>query len=336
MARSKMIALMILSVSLLGRGHAYIKDQFLMHSTFGAGGAAGTCQGIPAAVGQACHCAGWAAAHTRRHPHCLHPHCLHPHCLQPHCLHHISGAPGPGALTYLPPPACSLQCLTQLCLPDPLSLIYSTSLQALPQLPFTDFLCQFCRHGVSLHTLGYDFFICVIILQAAERGLTPRPPPGLARPSGPVSPSSNTTGGSKGNASLSSGMPTPNTPAVGSPQSQAGQQFQGTRGSAPALAAAARGGFGSGLKPEMLKRLGNGDGNPFGEHASRPDRGPGGDRQADTNRAGLSNNVQTTPSSLRSIGSGGSNRGGGRGRGRHATAGGHSGGRQQPPSGGRL
>jgi len=131
------------------------------------------------------------------------------------------------------------------------------------------------RLGVSLHILVYHFFICVIILQAADRGLTPPPPPGLARPSGPVSLSSNTTGGSKGKASLSSGMPTPNSPAVGSPHSQAGQNSQGTRGSAPALTPAARGGFGSGLKPEMLRRLGNGDGKPFGEHASGPDRGQG-------------------------------------------------------------
>ena len=190
------------------------------------------------------------------------------------------------------------------------------------------------RLGVSLHTSCDHFSICVIILQAADRGLTSPPPPGLARPSGPVSLSSNTTGGSKGNTSLSSGMPTPNSPAVGSPRSQPGQQFQGTTGSAPALAPAARGGFGPGLKPEMLKRLGKGDGKPFGEHASGPDRGQGGDRQADTNRPGLSNNVQTTPTSQRSSGSGGSNRGGGRGRDCHATAGGHFGGRQPP--GGRL
>ena len=191
------------------------------------------------------------------------------------------------------------------------------------------------RLGVSLHILVYHFFICVIILQAADRGLTTPPPPGLARPSGPVSLSSNTTGGSKGKASLSSGMPTPNSPAVGSPHSQAGQNSQGTRGSAPALTPAARGGFGSGLKREMLRRLGNGDGKPFWEHASGPDRGQGGDRQADTNRPGPSNNVQTTPTSQRSSGSGGSNRGGGRGRGRHATAGGDSGGRQPQPPGGR-
>ncbi len=35
-----MIAFMILSVALLDRGHAFIKNQLLMHSTFGAGGAA--------------------------------------------------------------------------------------------------------------------------------------------------------------------------------------------------------------------------------------------------------------------------------------------------------
>ena len=189
------------------------------------------------------------------------------------------------------------------------------------------------RLGFSLHTSGHHFFICVPILQAADRGLTPPPPPGLARPSGPVSLSSSTTGGRKGNTSSSSGMPTPNSPAVGSPQSQPGQQFQGTRDPAPALAPAARGGFGSGLRPDMLRRLGNGDGNPFGEHASRSDRGQG-DRQADTNRPGLSNNVQTPPSSQGSSGSGGSDRGRGRGRGRHATAGGHFGGRQQQPPGG--
>ena len=227
----------------------------------------------------------------------------------------------------------------QLCLPLPLSPIEYTL--AKPHFKFpaaihwmsVGLLLSSMRLGVSLHTSGYHFFICVIILQAADRGLTPPPPPGLARPSGTASLSSNTTAGSNGNASLSRGMPTPNSPAVASPQSQPGQQFQGTRGSAPALAPAARGGFGSGLKPEMLKRLGNGNGNPFGEHTSGSDRGQG-DRQTDTNRPGPSNNVQTPPSSQRSSGSGGSNRGGGRGRGRHATAGGHSGGRQPP--GGRL
>ncbi len=193
---------------------------------------------------------------------------------------------------------------------------------------------QLCRLGVSLHTSYHHSVICVIILQAADRGLTPPPPPGLARPFGLVSLSSNTTAGSN-TTSLSSGMPTPKPPVVGSPHSQPGQQFQGTRGSAPALTPAARGGFGSGLKPEMLKRLGNGDGKPFGEQGSGPDRGQGGDRQADTSRPGLSNNVQTPPSSQRSSGSGGSNRGGGRGRGRHATAGGYFGGRQQQPPGGR-
>ncbi len=192
---------------------------------------------------------------------------------------------------------------------------------------------QFYRLGVSLHTSYHHLFICVVNLQAADRGLSLPPPPGLARPSGPVSLSSSTTVGSKGNTSLSSGMPTPNSPAVGSPQSQPSQQSQGTRGSGPALTPAARGGFGSGLRPEMLKRLGNGDGKPFGEHASGSDRGQG-DRLTDTNRPGLSNNVQTNPSSQRSNGSGGSNRGGGRGRGHFATAGGHSCGRQPP--GGRL
>ncbi len=88
-----------------------------------------------------------------------------------------------------------------------------------------------------------------------------------------------TTGGSKGKASLSSGMPTPNSPAVSSPHSQPGRQPQGTTDSAPALTPAARGGFGSGLKLELLRRLGNGNGDPFGECASRPDRGQGG-RQA--------------------------------------------------------
>ncbi len=190
------------------------------------------------------------------------------------------------------------------------------------------------RLGVSLHTSDCHCFMCVMILQVADRGLNPPPPPGLARPSGPVSLSSNTTGGSKGNASLSSGMPTTNSPAVGSPHSQPSRQPQGTTDSSPAPAAAARGGFGSGLKPAMLKRLGNGDGNPFGEQASGSDRGQG-DRQADTNRPGLSNNVQTPPSSQGRSGSRGSNRGGGRGRDRYATAGGHSGGRQQQPPGGR-
>ena len=192
------------------------------------------------------------------------------------------------------------------------------------------------RPGVSLHTSDYDFFICMIILQAADRGLNPPPPPGLARPSGPVSLSSNTPGGRKGNASLSSGLPAPNPPAVGSPHSQPSQQPQGTRGSAPALTPTAKGGFGSGLKPEMLRRLGNGDGLPFGEQASGSDRGQGGNRQADTNRPGLSNNAQTPPSSQGSSGSGGSIWGRGRGRDRHATAGGHFGGRQQQPPGGRL
>ena len=172
----------------------------------------------------------------------------------------------------------------------------------------------------------------MIILQAADRGLSPPTPPGLARPSGPVSLSSNTTAG-RGKASLSSGMPTPNSPAVGSPRSQPGQQFQGTTDSAAAFAPAARGGFGSGLRPEMLKRLGNGDGKPFGEHASGPDRGQGGDRQAGTNRPGLSNNVQTALGSQDRSGSGVSDRG--RGGGRHATGGGPPGGRQQPPPGGR-
>jgi hypothetical protein len=129
--------------------------------------------------------------------------------------------------------------------------------------------------------------MCVVVLQAADRGLTPPPPPGLARPSGSVSPSSSTTGGSKGNASLSSGMP--------KADSQPGRQPQGTTDSAPALAPAARGGFGSGLRPGMLRRLGNGDGNPFGKQASGSDRGQGGDRQADTNRPGLSSSLQTTP-----------------------------------------
>ena len=197
--------------------------------------------------------------------------------------------------------------------------------------PSVGLLLSSMRLIVSLHTSGHHFSICVIILQAADRGLTPPPPPGLARPSGPVSPSSNTTGGRKGNASLSSGMPTATSPDVGSPHSQPGQQFQGNRGSAPALAPAAREGFGFGLRSDMLRRLGNGDGNPFGGHASWSDRGQG-DRQADTNRPGLSNKVQTPPSSEGSSGSGGSNRG--RGRGRHATAGGHFGGRQQQPPGG--
>jgi len=142
--------------------------------------------------------------------------------------------------------------------------------------------------------------MCVVVLQAADRGLTPPPPPGLARLSGPVSLSNNTTGGSKGNASFSSGMPTPNSPVVGSPQSQSGQKFQGTRGSAPALAPAARGSFGSGLKPAMLKRLGSGDGNPFGEQGSGSDRGQG-NRQADINRPGLSNSLQTRPITTDSI-----------------------------------
>ena len=167
----------------------------------------------------------------------------------------------------------------------------------------------------------------MLILQAADRGLTPPAPPGLAKPSGPVSPSSNTTGGRKGNASLSSGMPTPDSPAVGSPHSQSGRQPQGTRDSAPTLAPAARGGFGSSLRPEMLRRLGNGDGNPFGEQASRSDRGEEADRQVDTSRPALSNSLQTRPTSQGSSGSGGSSRG--RGRGRHATSGGHFGGRQQ-------
>ena len=142
--------------------------------------------------------------------------------------------------------------------------------------------------SVSLHILVYHPFMCVVIMQAADMGLTPPPPPGLARPSGPFSLSSNTTGGSKGNASFSNGMPT------------AYSQLQGTRGSAPALAPAARGGFGSGLTPEMLSRLGNGDGKPFGEQGSGSDRGQG-NRQADTNRPGLSNNRQIPPITTDSI-----------------------------------
>ncbi len=77
----------------------------------------------------------------------------------------------------------------------------------------------------------------------------------------------------------------------------------------------------------MLRRLGNGDGNPFGEQASRSDRGEEADRQVDTSRPALSNSLQTRPTSQGSSGSGGSSRG--RGRGRHATSGGHFGGRQQ-------
>ncbi len=83
--------------------------------------------------------------------------------------------------------------------------------------------------------------------------------------------------------------------------SQPGRQPQGTRDSAPALAPAARGGFGSSLRPEMLRRLGNGDGKPFGEQASRSDRGEGADRQADTSRPGLSNSLQTCPNITDSI-----------------------------------
>ncbi|KAL0029948.1 hypothetical protein WJX77_009261 [Trebouxia sp. C0004] len=149
-------------------------------------------------------------------------------------------------------------------------------------------------------------------VQAADGALTPPPPPGLARPPGAASPSIHTPGGRQGNASLSSGMPTPNSPVVGCSHSQPGRQPQGTRDSA--LAPAARGGFGSALRPEMLRRLGNGDGNPFGEQASGSDRGQGGDRQADTSRPGLSNSLQTPPTSLGSSGSGGSNRGRGRAR----------------------
>ncbi len=104
--------------------------------------------------------------------------------------------------------------------------------------------------SVSLHISVYHPFMCVVVLQAADRGLTPPPPPGLARPSSTASPSSRTIGSTESHASVSSGMPTAN--------SQARQQPQGTRGSAPALAPAAKGGFGSGLKPDMLRRLGNG------------------------------------------------------------------------------
>ncbi|DBA78767.1 TPA: hypothetical protein ACH3X1_008672 [Trebouxia sp. C0004] len=128
---------------------------------------------------------------------------------------------------------------------------------------------------------------------AADRGLTPPPPPGLARPSSTASPSSKTIGSTEGHASLSSGMPTAH--------SQPGRQLQGTRGSGPALAPAARGGFGSTLRPDLLRRLGNGDGNSFGEQASGSDRGQGGDRQADTSRPGLSNSLQTRTNTTDSI-----------------------------------
>ena len=127
--------------------------------------------------------------------------------------------------------------------------------------------------------------MCVMVLQAADRGLTPPPPPGLARPSSTASRSSRTIGSTESHASLSKGRPT----------------AQGTRGSAPALAPAARGGFGSGLKPEMLRRLGNGDGNPFGEQGSGSDRGQGGNRQADTSRPGLSDSLHTPPITTGSI-----------------------------------
>ncbi len=185
----------------------------------------------------------------------------------------------------------------QLCLPRPLSPIKHTRFKFPAAIHWmsVSLLLFSMRPGVSLHTAGHHFVICVIILQAADRGLTPPPPPGLARPSGSALPSSDTTGGRKGSVSFSSGMPIPNSPAVGSPHSQPGQQFERTRGLALALAVADRGGFGSGLRPDMLKRPGNGDGKPFGEHASGSDRGQGVNRQADTNRPGLSNSLQTPP-----------------------------------------
>ncbi len=203
---------------------------------------------------------------------------------------------------HLPPPYLqpSMPHPNSACLDPCLQLnIHLQSLISSFQLPFTGCLwaccCPQCALVSACIHAGYHFVTCVIILQAADRGLTPPPPPGLARPSGTASPSSNTTAGSKGNASLSSGMPTPNSPALGSPHSQPGQQFEHTRGFALALAAADRGGLGSGLRPDMLKRLGSGDGKPFGEHASGSGRGQGGDRQADTSRTGLSNGPQTPP-----------------------------------------
>ncbi|DBA78738.1 TPA: hypothetical protein ACH3X1_008648 [Trebouxia sp. C0004] len=126
---------------------------------------------------------------------------------------------------------------------------------------------------------------------AADRGLTPPPPPGLARTSGTASPSSKITGRI---------LPLP----------------------------FASGGFGFTLRPEMLRRLGNRDGNPFGQQASGSDRGQGADRLVNTSRPRLRNIVQTPPSSQGSSGSGGSIRS--RGRGRHATEGGcFCGGQQQ-------
>ena len=95
-----------------------------MHSSFGEGGAAGTCQGNPAAAGQACSgAAGWAAAHSRRRPHCLHP--------------TASITPVEDrvqVLSLTSPPAFSLLCLTQLCLPQSMSPI--EQVLASPRLKF--------------------------------------------------------------------------------------------------------------------------------------------------------------------------------------------------------
>ncbi|DBA67803.1 TPA: hypothetical protein ACH3X2_014240 [Trebouxia sp. C0005] len=124
-------------------------------------------------------------------------------------------------------------------------------------------------------------------VQAADRGLTPPAPPGLARPSGTAPPSSRTIGSTESHASVSSNMQIAH--------SQAGRQPQGTSGSVPAFAPAARGGFGSTLRPELLRRLGNGDGKPFGEQALWSDRDRAADRQDDTSRPGLSNSLQTRP-----------------------------------------
>ena len=150
--------------------------------------------------------------------------------------------------------------------------------------------------------------MCGVVLLAADRGLTPPPPSGLARPSSTASPTSR--------PGLSNSLQTPPITTDSIPQCQPGSELGGSNvgdshssGVAPAPASS------------TTRRRG-----PPAHLAARLSRNPFEDDHAQAER----HQIRGAAASQGSSGSLDSNRGRGRGRGRHATSGAnHSCGREQ-------